>query len=67
MNLGFNIFAFDQLCEEILKEEKLKNVIVIGMKEFETPELLKVKTERTRLNIVGLGSSWSIKYVLENV
>lgn len=59
------IFAFDQLCEEILKEEKLKNVIVIGMKEFETPELLKVKTERTRAEYCWTCSSWSIKYVLE--
>lgn len=35
------IFAFDQLCEEILKEEKLKNVIVHWNEEFETPGITK--------------------------
>lgn len=35
------------------------------MKEFETPELLKVKTERTRAEYCWTCSSWSIKYVLE--
>lgn len=59
------IFAFDRRCEEILKKENLKNVIVVSMEEFETPDLLRVKKERTRAEYCWTCSSWSIKYVLE--
>lgn len=60
------IFAFDLRCETILKNEKLKNVIIVGMKEFENPELLRVKKKRTRAEYCWTCSSWSVKYVLEN-
>lgn len=59
------IFAFDLRCEEILRKEKLDNAIIVGMKEFETPKLLKIKEERTRAEYCWTCSSWSIKYVLE--
>lgn len=59
------IFAMDSKCEKILKEEDLKNVIVIGMDEFETPALLKAKAERTKAEYCWTCSSWSIKHVLE--
>ena len=48
-----------------LKDREIKNIIIVGMKEFETPELLKVKEERTRAEYCWTCSSWSVKYVLE--
>lgn len=59
------VFAFDSKCEEILKKENLKNVVIVGMNEFESPELLEVKAERTRAEYCWTCSSWSVKYVLE--
>lgn len=59
------IFAFDEKSEEILRRKQFKNVYVIGLKEFETPELLAVKAERTRAEYCWTCSSWTIRYVLE--
>ena len=60
------IFAFDKKCYDILMKEKLKNVIVVSLDEFETPELLKVKKERTLAEYCWTCSPWTIKYVLEH-
>lgn len=60
------VFAFDDRCYEILKSEKLRNMVVVSLKEFETPELLKVKGERTAAEYCWTCSSWTIKYVLEH-
>jgi len=60
------VFAFDDKCYEILREENLKNMVVVSLKEFETSELIKVKSERTRAEYCWTCSSWTIKYVLEN-
>ena len=60
------VVAFDSRCEEILRRENLQNMIVIGLKEFETEELLKVKQERTRAEYCWTCSSVSIKYVIEH-
>lgn len=59
------VFAFDTKCEEILKSENLENLIVVGLKDFENEDLLRVKEERTRAEYCWTCSSWSIKYVLE--
>ncbi|SEJ38504.1 hypothetical protein SAMN04487995_4387 [Dyadobacter koreensis] len=42
------IFAFDDACHEILLRLRLSNATVISLPEFETPELLAVKTNRTQ-------------------
>ena len=60
------VFAFDQRCEQILLKENLDKMIVVGLKEFETSQLLKVKKERTKAEYCWTCSSWSIKYVLEH-
>lgn len=60
------VFAFDQKSEKILLKENRENMIVVGLREFETDELLKVKKERTRAEYCWTCSSWSIKYVLEH-
>lgn len=60
------VFAFDDRCYELLSKENLKNMMVISLKEFETPELLKVKGERTAAEYCWTCSPWVIKHVLDN-
>lgn len=60
------VFAFDKRCEEILKNEHLEKMIVVGLDEFETKELLSVKGERTKAEYCWTCSSWSIKHVLDH-
>ena len=59
------IFAFDELAESILKDLNLKNAIIIGMKEFETDEMLKVKSERSTAEYCWTCTPITIEYVLE--
>lgn len=60
------VFAFDDRCYELLHRENLKNMVVISLKEFETPELLKVKDERTAAEYCWTCSPWVIKHVLDH-
>jgi hypothetical protein len=41
------VFAFDDKCFEFLTSQNYKNMTVIPLKEFEDPELLRVKADRT--------------------
>lgn len=41
------IFAFDDACDALLRRLNLSNATVISLHEFETPELLAVKSGRT--------------------
>lgn len=41
------IFAFDDKTYQILNELNLEHATIISLREFETPQLLKVKKERT--------------------
>lgn len=59
------VFAFDDLCYDILIKEKQKNLIVINLKDFETSELLKVKDERSRAEYCWTCTPFIIKHVLE--
>lgn len=60
------IFAFDQETEKYLSELNLKNVVVIGLKEFEDEELLKVKSTRTMQEYCWTCASSTIYYCLNN-
>lgn len=60
------VFAFDERCEDILRAENLDHMIVVGMKEFESKELLEVKSQRTRAEYCWTCSPWVIKYVIEH-
>lgn len=60
------VFAFDDKCYEILKNENYPGLIPISLEEFETPELLKVKSERTRAEYCWTCSPWIIKHVLDH-
>ena len=59
------VFAFDNLCYEILQQENLPNMIVVSLDEFETPELLKVKSERSVAEYCWTCKAWIVKYVFE--
>ena len=60
------VFAFDDRCREILEKESLDHMTVVSLAEFETPELLKVKAERTRAEYCWTCTPWTIRYVLEH-
>jgi hypothetical protein len=60
------IFAFDNLCYDILKKENLANTTIISLKEFENEELLKVKPERSKAEYCWTSTPSTIQYVLDN-
>ncbi|MBO9613346.1 MAG: glycosyl transferase [Dyadobacter sp.] len=41
------IFAFDDACDVLLRRLNLANATIISLHEFETPELLAIKSSRT--------------------
>lgn len=59
------VFAFDDRSREILTAEKLEHMVVVPLEAFETPELKKVKGERTRAEYCWTCTPWTVKYVLE--
>lgn len=58
------VFAFDDRGRDILLAENLEHMVVVSLEEFETPELLKVKTERTRAEYCWTCTPWTILHVL---
>ncbi|MBA7529974.1 hypothetical protein ES705_22176 [subsurface metagenome] len=60
------IFAFDDLCFDILNNLKLSNTTIISLKEFENEELLKVKNDRTKAEYCWTCTPSVIDYVLKN-
>lgn len=64
-NFRLYVFAFDDKCFDVLKNENLEGLIPISLKEFETPELIKVKSERTRAEYCWTCSPWIIKHVFD--
>jgi len=65
---GFHlyIFAFDSLTAEILTKLKLQNVTVVSLEEFETPELIEVKRERSKAEYCWTCTPSTISYVFKN-
>lgn len=60
------VFAFNDLAYHVLSDLKLKHMTVISLKEFEDPELLKVKPNRSRAEYCWTSTSSTILYVLNN-
>lgn len=60
------IFAFDELCCNILIDLKLDDVTVISLSEFETPELIEVKKNRSVAEYCWTCTPSTIDYVLKN-
>ena len=59
------VFAFDEKCYEILKNENFPHLIPVSLQEFENADLLKVKEERTRAEYCWTCSPWIIKHVID--
>ncbi len=59
------IVAFDEECYNILSQYCDEHLHVIPLSDFETPELLLAKSNRTTQEYCWTCSCYSIKYVLE--
>ncbi len=60
------IFAFDDICLDILLDLRLEKAEIISLKQFETEELLKVKKDRTKAEYCWTCTPWVIKYIFDN-
>jgi hypothetical protein len=56
------IYAFDAKSEEVLNKLNLSKATIIGLKQFESPELLAVKKERTAAEYCWTCSASTIHY-----
>jgi hypothetical protein len=54
------IFAFDEACYGVLRRLNLPNATIISLREFETPELLSVKPDRTTAEYCWTSTSFTI-------
>jgi hypothetical protein len=59
------IFAFDKKCENYLQSHKLTNATIIGLKQFEDNELLKIKSGRSFGEYCWTCASSTILFCLE--
>lgn len=65
-NFHLFIFAFDQDCEDFLREKSLPNVTLISLKDFEDAELLNIKSSRSKGEYCWTCTPSTILYVLKN-
>jgi hypothetical protein len=63
-NAKVYVFAFDSTAESILLKLNLPSVTVIGLRDFEDPELLKIKASRTRGEYCWTSTPSTILYCL---
>lgn len=59
------IFAFDDRSKDFLDQMKLDRAVIIGLKEFEDEELLRVKSTRTKAEYYFTCTPSVIKYSIE--
>lgn len=59
------IFAFDDVCADFLRSEKLPNVTVVSLKEFEDEKLLKIKSGRSAGEYCWTCASSTVLYSIE--
>lgn len=60
------IFAFDDLCYEILVKMKLEKVTAISLAKFENPTLLSIKPSRSKAEYCWTSTPSTIEYVFNN-
>ena len=60
------VLAFDDKSEEFLDKKKLKNVVTIGLKQVETPEITALKERRSKAEYIWTFTPVFIEYVMEN-
>ncbi len=59
------IFAFDALSETILKDLNYSEITVISLSEFEDPELLRIKPDRSRAEYCWTATPSTILYCIQ--
>ncbi|MDX5319966.1 MAG: glycosyl transferase [Bacteroidota bacterium] len=64
-NFHLYVFAFNDLALNTLRTLSLPHMTVISLQEFEDPELLAVKSDRSRAEYCWTCTSSTIHYVLE--
>ncbi len=60
------ILCFDDLAYSILNSLSLSQVVLIGLEEFETPELKRVKLERTKAEYCWTCTPHIIRFIIDN-
>jgi hypothetical protein len=65
-NFTLYIFPFDSTSESVLRALNLEHVVIITLTDFETPELLEVKKERSKAEYCWTCTPSVISYVLRN-
>ncbi|MBA7575186.1 hypothetical protein ES708_17007 [subsurface metagenome] len=63
-NFHLYIFAFDDLCYDILEKLKPEKTTIISLKEFENEDLLNVKNDRTKAEYCWTATPSSIYYIM---
>ena len=66
-NFHLWIICFDDLAYKLLNRLKLEKVSLVSLSQFEDPELLSVKSKRTRQEYCWTCTPSTILYVLNNV
>lgn len=59
------VFCFDDHTHQVLKELKISKVVPVSLREFETPELLKIKKGRTVAEYCWTCKASAIIHVIE--
>lgn len=59
------VFPFDDECFESLRKLNLEFVQLVSLSEFESPELLRIKQERTKGEYCWTCTPWILRYCLE--
>lgn len=59
------IFCFDTSSRDVLSKEKLESAVICDWSDYESPELLRIKQERTRAEYYWTCTPQIIKIVLE--
>lgn len=60
------VIAFDEKCEQVLKENAFKSMVVISRNDFEDSKLKMAAENRSSREYIWTCSGYSIKYVLEH-
>lgn len=64
-NYVLYVLAMDDLCQCILNERKISNVVVISLSEFEDEKMIAIRKERTRREYCWTCSSVFIRFLFE--
>jgi hypothetical protein len=59
------IFPFDEACLDILQKLNLSHVTIVPLSEFEDPELLSIKPQRSRAEYCWTCTPSTVLYVLD--